>query len=802
MKLRGMSLGEMFSRGRQEYLAYLERTGRGEGLPTDAELAKLVDITQFGTSPIIAESLWQKFYANGDEHFFPSFRLPENSVACYRETFGVSKASEFIKKAERIIDGRIDLLGLRNLYVGKAIDWHVEPVSAKKSPLQHWKLYDEIETATTGDTKIVWELNRHQHFFTLGFAYWLTGDERFARTFVGHLESWMDQNPPGIGINWSSSLEVSFRAMSWIWAFHFFRNSDSFTPELFKKALKFLYYHGRHIEKYLSTYYSPNTHLTGEALGLYYLGTQLPFLERSKRWRKLGTDILHAEIKRQILPDGVYFEQSTWYQRYTADFYSHFVVLQSLFGRDRKDKHSGNLFERLQSALDFLMNVTRPDGTSPIIGDDDGGRALPLTNSAPDDFRGTLGAGAAMFKRGDYKFISGGVREEIFWLLGEKGLDTYKSLAAVEPKGESKGFPRGGYFVMRDGWTESDNYLLVDCGELGAIAGAHGHADALSIELAMQGRTLLVDSGTYSYHESTKIRNYFRSTAAHNTLAVDHLSSSEPNGTFSWKTRAKTQTNTWIAEERFDFFEGSHSGFNRLVEPAEHTRSILFLKNDYWIMRDLVTTEGEHEYTLNFHFKEDIDPDVASDGISMGDSDSRIFTFGDSGEWQQKESWISNIYRNKLSAPYLRFVSNGKGTQEFFTFMLPAEAGLAVPEVSEVYSLTGRAFVIKYRDYTDLFVFNDDPEEMLKTGLFDTNFRYSWARVSQGERAPDEFVLVCGNKLAFGDREVLGESEELKFAAARRLGTDLYVKTEKGRQSIPRGIAERRVRDRRRYAAK
>ncbi len=122
--------------------------------------------------------------------------------------------------------------------------------------------------------------------------------------------------------------------MSWIWAFHLFKNSDHFTPELFKKALKYLYLQGRHIERYLSTYYSPNTHLTGEALGLYYLGTQLPFFTRAKDWRKLGEDILLAEIEKQIHRDGVYFEQSTWYQRYTVDFYSHFCILRSLGGKE------------------------------------------------------------------------------------------------------------------------------------------------------------------------------------------------------------------------------------------------------------------------------------------------------------------------------------------------------------------------------------------------------------------------------------------------------------------------------------
>ena len=49
-----------------------------------------------------------------------------------------------------------------------------------------------LDAEETGDKKIIWELNRHQHFFTLGVAYWLTDDERFAETFARHLESWMD----------------------------------------------------------------------------------------------------------------------------------------------------------------------------------------------------------------------------------------------------------------------------------------------------------------------------------------------------------------------------------------------------------------------------------------------------------------------------------------------------------------------------------------------------------------------------------------------------------------------------------
>ena len=94
--------------------------------------------------------------------------------------------------------------------------------------------------------------------------------------------------------------------------------------------------------------------------------------------------------------------------------------------------------------------------------------------------------------------------------------------------------------------------------------------------------------------------------------------------------------------------------------------------------------------------------------------------------------------------------------------------------------MQGRAFFIKYRGYTDLFVFNDQPGESIETGIFETNFRYSWARMSEGETVPDEFVLVGGSCLSIGGRPVC--NEELQFASIRRLGNDLYIKTDKGRR--------------------
>lgn len=786
-KFKGRSWEELRTRGGQAFSVYTEQMGLSGKLPSDSELRQLFDKKQFSKREISARDIFDKFYENAEFSFFPAFRNKETTLDTFRKHFGEKSARFFIEKAGKILDGRFDLLGLLNLNFGKDVDWHLEPLSKKRSPLKHWKQFDELDTAETGDKKIVWELNRHQHFFTLGVAYWLTKDERFAAAFVRQIESWMQENPPGIGVNWLSSLEVSFRLMSWVWAFHFFKDSPHFTPEVFQKALKYLFLHGRHIEKYLSTYFSPNTHLTGEALGLYYLGTQFPFFTRAKHWQKLGEEILFGELDRQILPDGVYFEQTTWYQRYTADFYIQFLILKTLNSEETEDAAKAEKIEtKIQGLLDFLMYITRPDGTTPIIGDDDGGKMLPHSNCKPDDFRGTLAMGATLFERGDYKFVAGELTEETVWLLGLEGVQAFETLRAHIPNKNSLRFEDGGYFIMRDGWSETDNYLMLDCGEIGAMSGGHGHADTLSFELAIQGRTLMVDSGTYTYHESSEMRDYFRSTTAHNTLTIDEKSSSEASGKFSWKKRANAQTHSWISQDRFDFFEGSHNGYESLENsPATHLRSVLFLKNDYIIMRDYVETGGEHDYALNFHFNKKTNPAIentesgmfcVSETPSETHEGWRLFTFGDNGGWQRKESWISNNLGEKVNSPFLRYVSKGIGAQEFFTFILPAELAESKPEVFETNVSGGRAFVVNYRGYWDLFVFAD-ANEIVRTEIFNTNFKFMWARLSHGETLPEEFVMVGGTNFTLGSREVINYPNELEFAMARRLGNKLNVRT-------------------------
>ena len=672
-KLKNASLHELRVRAAQRVAAFSERRGW-------SDLVKLPSDEVFAT-PSNGHDLLKYFRSRSGPAFFAGFQNPEQTAAEFKSRWP-DTAQRLIDKAGRICEGKFDLLGFKNLSFGDPIDWQFEPVSGKRIPLQHWSKLDYLDAGVAGDKKIIWELNRHQYFMTLGQAYLLTGDERYACVFTTHLEAWMDANPPKLGINWASSLEVAFRSMSWLWAFCFFKSSPSLSTDTFKRAWKFLYLSARHLESYLSTYFSPNTHLTGEALGLFYLGTLLPEFKESKRWQELGRRILIEQLPIHVKRDGVYFEQSSYYHRYTTDFYSHFLLLS----RANKVALPATVEETLVRLLDHLMYITRPDGTTPFFGDDDGGRLATLDIRPCNDFRATLGTGSVLFGRGDYKFVADDAAEDLLWLTGVEGLKQFDAIVPTEPAKTSVAFPEGGYFVMRDGWSRESNYLLFDCGPHGALNCGHAHADALSIDVAANGRTVLVDPGTCTYTGSKELRDWFRSSHAHNTMTIDGESSSVPDGPFTWKRIAQCSLKKWKGETRWDFVCGQHDGYN----PATVKREILFIKGNYWIVRDTLISSGEHRVDVRFHY--DSQP-----GTSL-----KIQSFGN-GQWVEEEGFVSHCYGQKEAAKALSFSATLKGGAEIVSFLLPQKSGIDWL-VKEIEAEEGRAFEVRGANTVDLVI--------------------------------------------------------------------------------------------------
>jgi hypothetical protein len=515
-------------------------------------------------------------------------------------------------RAERILAGQYDLLGYRGLAfrrTGRDVDWHLDPVHNRRAPRVFWADVPFLDPAT-GDHKIVWELNRHQHWLQLGRALWLTGDVRYGRAIVDQLESWLRANPPLLGINWASMLELGFRAMSWTWALHCLLADDRVMSDKRPWLVDMLVGLDRqltHIEQNLSYYFSPNTHLTGEALALYVVGLALPELAASSRWVEKGRRILLAEIDRQIFDDGGHVERSTHYQRYTLDFY-----LMALLAAERAQDVGA--IPRLTDAVTRLAEFTRAmaddRGCLPLIGDDDGGMLWPIAGRECHDVRDSLALAAVVLRRPE--LAPWGVPEEVFWIAGdlarsgepaEEGPGAsdvgagFPGLSAVEGcrLTRSRAFLDTGYFVARDG---SGGHAVFDVGAHGYLNGGHAHADALAITLSVERRPLLIDPGTSTYTMNARLRDRMRSSQGHNTVTLDERPQSIPSGPFGWQTRADGRLHAYRHNPWFDWAEASHDGY----APVQHRRSLLRTADMGWLVVDEILGHGRHSATAHWHF--------------------------------------------------------------------------------------------------------------------------------------------------------------------------------------------------------
>jgi uncharacterized heparinase superfamily protein len=508
-------------------------------------------------------------------------------------------------RGDRLVGGQHDLLGYRGLTIS---DWHSDPVHHRRAPLVCWAEVPYLDPSI-GDHKIIWELNRHQYWLQLGRAYWLTGDPRYAQAIVDHLQSWLEANPPLTGINWASMLEIGLRTISWTMAIHFLA-SNSDVPFPTARCLVALEQQLTHLEEHLSYYFSPNTHLTGEALALYVVGNAFPELGSSRRWIETGRRILLREIDRQILRDGGHVERSMHYQRYTLDFY----LLALLTARRAGDVHAQDAFAEAAARLaDFTYGIADDEGRLPLIGDDDGGMLWPVTGRDCADVRDSLATAAVVLNRPH--LARWGLQEEIFWMAAPEAIAFVKEPARTIDDAartadgaartlagpRSRTFLNAGYVVMRS----DHEHAVLDAGEHGYMNGGHAHADALSLTLSIGGRPLLIDPGTATYTVDPQLRDRMRGSLNHNTVSLGGKSQSIPAGPFHWTTAADARLEAWRHNTCFDWAEATHNGY----APVQHRRSVIRADGSGWLVVDEIRgtdlggrRDAIHSAASHWHF--------------------------------------------------------------------------------------------------------------------------------------------------------------------------------------------------------
>ena len=286
----------------------------------------------------------RELHAKTPLEILPSPRTVGDAV---RET---PYAVDLVKLADQILQNKIPIFDTEIDY-GPAVAWRRDPLRGTETPRKYFRFIPYLDLAAAGDHKWIWEVNRHQHLVLLAQAFVITGKQAYCDEVIRQLESWGLDNPPQRGINWTSALEVGFRALSWIWIWHLL--GENMSPEFRRRFLTNIYAHGLHLQHNLSIYFSPNTHLLGEAAALHALGRLFPGFPRAQHWRTLGRDIVRTQMTAQVRPDGSHFEQSTYYHVYALDFFLLHAVLE-----DVPDEYRDGLVRM----TDFLASVVRSDG--------------------------------------------------------------------------------------------------------------------------------------------------------------------------------------------------------------------------------------------------------------------------------------------------------------------------------------------------------------------------------------------------------------------------------------------------------
>lgn len=600
-----------------------------------------------------------------------------------------TEAAEILREADEVCRHRFRLLGYEDLDYGIEIDWHLDRVHDKRAPMDPWFQIPFLEFAAVGDHKVTWELNRHQHLVTLAKAWLLSGDEKYIHELTAQWRSWMKANPYPLGINWGSTLEVAFRSLSWIWVDQLLAGEPGHS-EFRAELLPALAFHGRYIERYLSTYFSPNTHLLGEAVALFFLGTLYPKIPAADRWQQTGWNIVQHEARRQVRPDGVYFEQSLYYHVYALDFFLYARLLAAQNKLEIPAEYDSSV-GRMLDVLQALSQAGPPEG----FGDDDGGRVFNPRRNHAEHMTDPLAIGTLLYRREDLSAAC--LTEESIWLWGQQAV-TALSQPNANPAPHSAAFAEGGLYLLSDSQPYPQQ-IVVDAGPQGVGRCGHGHADALSVRLTMNGRRWLVDAGSGLYISADPAdRNAFRGTAAHNTMRVDGVDQTVPGDPFSWTAIPTTRVDNWRAGKTFSYFAGSHDGYSRLADPVTHCRYVVQVNGGPYLVRDVALGQQEHELEVRWHFAPDLEVREADKGmlvVSMSGS-------GDAAQpalsliVPEETAWQMEITRGLASPAYGKF-QPAPLVRAYARLPLPAEIATLLTPRSAAFRGNGTSRLVSMR---------------------------------------------------------------------------------------------------------
>jgi hypothetical protein len=301
-----------------------------------------------------------------------------------------------------------------------------------------------------------------------------------------------------------------------------------------------------------------HNHGVTQAYALLAAGLVLPDHPDAAPWVSVASRRLEAHMAEDVSPEGVHREHSPHYQVFVGKQFHEALRLAQAYGL----AFSRAFVERLHAMLGLRAYLLKPDGTLPAFGDTYRAAPAPIDKDELRDWPVDV-ASRYLYSR----------------TQGAEGLP---------PEQASILLPGGGYAILRSGWGvheafRDERHLTV---RLSTFPTTHIHRDAFSFELYGYGADLIVDSGgPFSYGRLRK--EYFQTTAAHNTVAVDGGDQAVGPATVL----------RWAPSSGWDFLMAEHGNYRGVT----HRRAVLFVRPRYVLVLDLVESATPHRYRQIFH---------------------------------------------------------------------------------------------------------------------------------------------------------------------------------------------------------
>jgi hypothetical protein len=480
--------------------------------------------------------------------------------------------------------------------ITKPLNFHLDVSSGKSFPMSFSKKIN-MRSDAYGSAKVVWEVNRLQFLLPLILDYKRTHDVALLDRFVTIMTEWDVQNPYLKGVNWYSNIEVNIRLINWYWCWllladdEIFLKGEAYTRFKNDIWVPLVYKHCHYSYHNPSFYSSANNHLISEYAGLFIASSLWKFKE-SANWSNYARKGLEKEIALQHSPNGINKEEAAEYIQFISDFFLLSYVTARQYDKDFSSAYKSMLI----NIISYINQFLDVKGGFPKYGDEDDGRLiLPDGDTHSNNFISILSSAAVLFNNSSFK------RADATWDIKTalltafiNGKSIWDKLPVSDCKPVSKFYTQEGHFYFKDHtFANKEIYAHMDAASLGFLSiAAHGHADALSFTLTIDGAPILVDPGTFTYHTHPVWRKYFVSTLAHNTITINNKDQAQLAGPTMWLNHFKCDIEGAAITDTDAYVKASHDGYDKAG--AGHRRTVRYHSTEkvFYITDEIILKQG------------------------------------------------------------------------------------------------------------------------------------------------------------------------------------------------------------------